>query len=156
MGKTQRSEAILNKLIAIPSAVVTLAAAITVGTLEPEDDPRLSNYQQRCAQALAFFIHQIPQRVPGAQVTLGEAHRPTWVAAEYARRGLGIATSLHTQRLAVDLMLSQNGVYQTSSEAYRPLANLWKVVAPPFGVVPGAGVDFNDGNHFSCAYGGRK
>lgn len=146
----------MNKLIAIPSATIALAAAVTVGTLEVGDDPKLSNYQQRCAQALSFFIHQIPQRIPGAQITFGEAHRPTWVAAEYARRGLGIATSLHTQRLAVDLMLFKDGVYQTNSEAYRPLANLWKAVAPPFGVVPGAGIDFNDGNHFSCAYGGRK
>ena len=146
----------MNKLIAIPSATIALAAAVTVGTMEVGDDPKLSNYQQRCAQALSFFIHQIPQRIPGAQVTFGETHRPTWVATEYARRGLGIATSLHTQRLAVDLMLFKNGVYQTNSEAYRPLANLWKVVAPPFGVEPAAGIDFNDGNHFSCAYGGRK
>jgi len=145
-----------NKLIAIPSAVITLAAALTVGTLEPEDDPKLSQYQQRCAQAISFFIHQIPQRIPGAQVTFGEFHRPTWVAAEYARRGLGIATSLHTQRLAVDLMLFKNGEYQTDSASYRDLANLWKVVAPPFGITPAAGIDFNDGNHFSCAYGGRK
>lgn len=146
----------MNKLIAIPSATIALAAAVTVGTLEVGDDPKLSNYQQRCAQALSFFIHQIPQRIPGAQVTFGETHRPTWVATEYARRGLGIATSLHTQRLAVDLMLFKDGVYQTNSEAYRPLANLWKAVAPPFGVQPAAGIDFNDGNHFSCAYGGRK
>lgn len=145
----------MNKLT-LPSAVIAIAAAVTVGTLEPDDDPKLSAYQQRCAQAISYFIHQIPQRVPGAQVTFGEAHRPTWVAAEYARRGLGIATSLHTQRLAIDLMLFRGGVYQTNSEAYRPLANLWKQIGPHFGIVPGAGIDFNDGNHFSCAYGGKR
>lgn len=140
----------------LPSAAIALAAAVTVGTLEPDDDPKLSAYQQRCAQALAYFMHQIPQQIPGAQVTFGEAHRPTWVAAEYARRGLGISASLHTQRLAIDLMLFRGGVYQTSSESYRPLANLWKQIAPAFGIVPGAGIDFNDGNHFSCAYGGKR
>ena len=140
----------------LPSAVIAIAAAVTVGTIEPDDDPKLSVYQQRCAQALSYFMTQIPQRIPGAQITFGEFHRPTWVAAEYARRGLGIATSLHTQRLAVDLMLFRGGVYQTSSEAYRPLANLWKQIGPHFGVVPGAGIDFNDGNHFSCAYGGKR
>jgi hypothetical protein len=134
-----------------------IAAIATVGYLgSPVDDPKLSTYQMRCTQALSYFITQIPREIPGHQVTFGEAHRPTWVATEYARRGLGIATSLHTQRLAVDLMLFKNGVYQTQSAAYRPLADLWKAIAPAFEVVPGAGIDFNDGNHFSCAYGGRK
>jgi hypothetical protein len=139
------------------AAGAAIAAAATIGVLGiPQDDPRLSNYQMRCAQAISYFITQIPQRIPGAQVTFGEFHRPTWVAAEYARRGMGIATSLHTQRLAVDLMLFRNGVYMTRSEDYRELANLWKQIAPPFGIVPGAGIDFNDGNHFSCAYQGRR
>jgi hypothetical protein len=146
----------INKVTAGLSGLAAIAA-LSVGMLqEPADDPKLNSYQMRCAQALAYFIHQIPQQIPGAQVTLGEAHRPTWVAAEYARRGLGISTSLHIQRLAVDLMLFRDGVYQTSSEAYRPLANLWKTIAPFYVVVPGVGIDFNDGNHFSCAYGGRK
>jgi hypothetical protein len=138
-------------------AGLAAVAALTVGGLQsPTEDPRLTPYQMRCAQALAYFIHQIPQQIPGHQVTLGEAHRPTWVAAEYARRGLGISTSLHIERLAVDLMLFKNGVYQTNSEAYRPLAVLWKQIGPAFGIVPAAGIDFNDGNHFSCARGGKK
>ena len=145
----------MNRLM-LSTGAIAIAAAAAVGTLSPEDDPKLSQYQQRCAQALSYFITQIPQRVPGAQITFGEFHRPTWVAEEYARRGLGIATSLHTQRLAVDLMLFRGGVYQTSSESYRPLANLWKQIGPHFGVVTGAGIDFNDGNHFSCAYGGKR
>jgi len=140
---------------AIAAAVAT--AAVTIGTLRPPaEDPALSRYQQRCAQALAFFIGQIPKSYPHMQVTLGEAHRPSWVAAEYAKRGMGISTSLHIERLAIDLMLFENGVYQTNGDRYRPLADLWKAVAPPFGVVPGAGIDFNDGNHFSCAWKGRR
>lgn len=140
----------------VPATILLAVAAATVGTLPVDDDPSLAHYQQRCAQALSFFIGQIPQRIPGAQVTFGEAHRPTWVAAEYARRGLGISTSLHTQRLAVDLMLFRNGQYQTDSSAYREAAILWKNIGPAFGIIPGAGIDFGDGNHFSCAYGGRK
>lgn len=143
--------------IAAAVGAAAVAAAAAVGMLPPPAvDPALSRYQQRCAQALSFFITQIPRAYPSMQVTFGEAHRPTWVAAEYARRGMGIATSLHTQRLAVDLMLFENGAYVTDGERYRPLADLWKAVAPPFGVVPGAGVDFRDGNHFSCAYQGRR
>jgi hypothetical protein len=147
----------MNAKITAAVGAALVAAAASVGMLPPpKDDPALSRYQQRCAQALSFFIGRIPQAYPNLQVTLGEAHRPTWVAAEYARRGMGIATSLHTQRLAVDLMLFENGVYQTNGERYRPLAVLWKAVAPAFGVVPGAGIDFNDGNHFSCAWQGRR
>jgi hypothetical protein len=139
------------------AAAAVIAATASVGFLgAPQHDPKLSSYQMRCAQALSYFITQIPQRVPGAQVTFGEFHRPTWVATEYARRGMGISTSLHIDRLAADLMLFKNGQYQTSSEAYRPLADLWKQIGPAFGIVPGVGIDFNDGNHFSCAYKGRK
>lgn len=146
----------MQKKLAIVAASIAAATA-TIGMLgSPVTDPRLSLYQMRCAQAISYFITQIPIEVPGAQVTFGEAHRPSWVAAEYARRGLGISTSLHTQRLAIDLMLFKNGVYQTDSAAYRQLADLWLTVGPAFGITPAAGIYFNDGNHFSCAYGGRK
>ena len=146
----------MQKKLAVIAASIAAATA-TIGMLgSPVNDPRLSLYQMRCAQALSYFITQIPIAVPGAQVTIGEAHRPTWVATEYAKRGLGISTSLHTQRLAVDLMLFENGVYKTQSEDYKELADLWMTVGPAFGVVPAAGIYFNDGNHFSCAYGGRK
>lgn len=39
----------------------------------------------------------------GYDVTLGEAYRPPEMAAIYAKEGRGIANSLHTQRLAIDL-----------------------------------------------------
>jgi hypothetical protein len=111
----------------------------------------------RCSQALAFFVTQIPQIDNGRhQVTFGEAHRPTWVAAEYARRGLGIATSLHIDRLAIDLNLFIDGKFQTTTAAHKPLADLWLTIGPKFGIVPAAGYRFNDGNHYSCSWKGRK
>lgn len=141
---------------AVGAALV--AAAASVGMLPPpKDDPALSKYQMRCAQAISYFITQIPRLDGGrSQVTLGEAHRPQWVATEYARKGLGISTSLHIQRLAFDLMLFKDGQYQAGAAAYKPMNDLWLEIGPAFGIVPGAGYYFGDANHVSCAYGGRK
>lgn len=147
----------MNPRIVSAAAAAILAAATAVGSLKSMDDsPQLGNYQTRCAQALSFFIGQVPKVYPGYQVTLGEAWRPEWVATEYAKRGLGISRSLHTVRLAVDLNLFINGTYQSDGAKHAPTAELWKAVAPAFGVVPAAGVDFGDGNHYSCAWEGRK
>jgi hypothetical protein len=147
----------MNPRIASAVAAAVIAAASVVGSLKsPADDPRLTNYQARCAQALSYFIGQVPKVYPGYQVTFGEAWRPQWVAVEYAKRGMGISTSLHIQRLAVDLNLFINGVFQEDGSKHKPTAELWKAVAPAFGVEPAAGIDFGDGNHYSCAWRGVK
>jgi hypothetical protein len=140
------------------SAVALAAAVAGLSALPPPDqDKRLSSYQQRCSQALSFFVTQIPSIDNGRhQVTFGEAHRPSWVATEYAKRGLGISTSLHIDRLAIDLNLFVDGNFQATTEAHKPLALLWMEIGPMFGVVPAAGYYFNDGNHYSCAWQGRK
>lgn len=125
----------------------------------PTESPQLRNYQARCSQAMAYFITQIPRIDQGRhQVAMGEAHRPAWVASQYAKRGIGISESLHTKKLAIDLLLFVDGVYQSQPEAYKPLAELWLQVAPAFGVVPAAGYYFKsrDAVHFSCAWEGFK
>lgn len=139
-------------------ALAAVAASLAL-LPAPTETQALKTYQARCAQAMAYFITQIPQIDNGRHhVTMGEAHRPEWVAATYARQGLGITQSLHTMRLAQDLMLFVDGVYQDQPEAYKPLAELWLQVAPPFGVAPAAGFYFKsrDAVHFSCAWKGFK
>lgn len=138
--------------------VATGGVALTIGVFIPmPDEPSLGAYQARCANALATFITQIPKIDRGQYaVTFGEAFRPQSVAAAYARQGIGIANSLHTQRLAIDLNLFIDGKFQTSTEAHKPLADLWLALGKQMGVEPAAGYYFNDGNHYSCAYGGRK
>jgi hypothetical protein len=61
--------------------------------------------------------------------------------------------SLHYLGLANDLCLYINGVYQKSTEAYRPLGEYWKRLDRDCRW----GGDFKDpdGNHFSVAYGGK-
>ena len=63
---------------------------------------------------------------PGMYVTLGEAWRPQEMASLYAQRGMGIARSIHQDRMAIDLNLFLNGEYQSTTAAYKPLGEFWK------------------------------
>lgn len=102
-------------------------------------------------------------KAQGYQVTLGEALRSPQEAARLAKADVGIAKSLHVDKLAIDLNLFIGGVYQKTSEAYRPLGEYWELQS---------GSDYTccwggrfmgdngkprpDGNHFSISHGGRK
>ena len=90
----------------------------------------------------------------GYELTFGEAYRTPEQAKWNEATGKGISDSLHTKRLAIDLNLFINGVYQTDSEAYRPLGTKWKTLSP----LARWGGDFSkpDGNHFSLEHEGVK
>ena len=90
----------------------------------------------------------------GFELTFGDAFRSAEQAAANAASGKGIANSLHTKRLAVDLNLFVEGQYQTQSEAYRPLGIYWKGLHP----LCRWGGDFSkpDGNHFSLEHEGIR
>lgn len=93
------------------------------------------------------------------ELSFGEAYRTPEQAALNAAKGSGIAKSLHCRRLAVDLNLyldttegGDEDIYQTDSEAYRPLGEFWKSLHPDCRW----GGDFSrpDGNHFSLTHEG--
>jgi len=90
----------------------------------------------------------------GFELTLSEAYRTPEQAALNAKAGLGISNSLHTKRLAIDLNLFIAGVYQTSSEAYRPLGENWETLHQ----LCRWGGRFRrpDGYHFSIEHDGVK
>lgn len=90
----------------------------------------------------------------GYELTFGEAERTAEQAKLNALHGTGIANSLHMRRLAVDWNLFIGGVYQTMSEAYRPLGEYWKSLHP----LNRWGGDFSkpDGNHFSMEHDGIR
>lgn len=88
----------------------------------------------------------------GYELTLGEAHRPPEMAAIYARRGIGIINSLHTERLAIDMNLFRGGRYLTSTESHRPLGEWWETQHE----LCCWGGRFGDGNHYSMEHQGRK
>jgi hypothetical protein len=88
----------------------------------------------------------------GFELTFGEAYRTPEQAALNAQKGVGIAKSLHMQRLAIDLMLFIDDVWQTAPEAYKPLGDYWKSLDP----LCRWGGDFKmkDAVHFSMEHEG--
>ncbi len=88
----------------------------------------------------------------GFRVTFGEAYRTPEQAALNAKKGSGIANSLHTQRLAVDLNLFVNGDYQAQSAAYLPLGEFWESIGGSWG----GRFKKPDGNHFSLEHDGVR
>lgn len=89
----------------------------------------------------------------GFKVTMGEAWRSEAAAKWNASQGKGISNSLHRDRLAVDLNLfDKNGKYLSTTEAHKPLGEWWEQQHE----LCRWGGRFNDGNHYSITYGGRK
>jgi D-alanyl-D-alanine carboxypeptidase-like protein len=90
----------------------------------------------------------------GWELTWGEAYRTQEQAQWDATNHIGIVNSVHCQRLAVDLMLFINGVYQTAAEAYQPLGDYWKTLNP----LARWGGDFKsvDADHFSFTWQGTE
>ena len=90
----------------------------------------------------------------GYELTFGDAYRSPEKAAENARGGTGIANSLHTLRLAIDLNLFRDGVWLQSTEDFRPLGEFWESLAT--GCCWGGRFNRPDGNHFSIEHNGVK
>jgi hypothetical protein len=111
-------------------------------------DESLSEKQQRFAVMVAQLILKAVEM--GYQVTLGEAERPKATAELYAAQGKGIANSLHTIRLAIDLNLFRDGTYLSTTDDHRPLGEWWESIGGSWGG------RFNDGNHYSLAHDGRR
>lgn len=86
----------------------------------------------------------------GYELTLGEAYRTPEQAALNASKGIGIAKSLHTERLAIDLNLFKDGAYLQTTEDHKPLGEFWESMGGTWGG------RFKDGNHYSLEHEGRK
>lgn len=89
----------------------------------------------------------------GYELTFGEAQRSMEQAVANSRSGAGIVNSLHLIRLAVDLNLFKNGIYQADTEAYRPLGEFWESIGGSWG---GRFKTRPDGNHFSLEHNGAR
>lgn len=92
------------------------------------------------------------------EVVLGEAYRPRETAQIYAAQGRGIKDSLHTDKLAIDLVLFINGNPLTQTESYRPIGEFWETLSHD-AIRTCWGGRFNtlpDGGHFSVEWEGRK
>lgn len=93
----------------------------------------------------------------GYELTFGECYRTPEQALLNAQHGVGIAGSLHTLRLAIDLNLFKNGVYLMTAEAHRPLGLWWEAQSTTDYTCAWGGRFSNpDGNHYSLEHLGRK
>lgn len=92
----------------------------------------------------------------GFEASFGEAYRTPEQAALNAKNGIGIANSLHTKRLAIDLNLFSNGAYLNRSDDYKLFGEAWEKMGYKYGVQTRWGGRFKkaDGNHFSVEHEG--
>lgn len=86
----------------------------------------------------------------GYELTLGEAYRTPEQAALNAAKGTGIAKSLHTDRLAIDMNLFKDGQFLQTTDDHKPLGEYWESLGGTWGG------RFKDGNHYSLEHEGRK
>jgi hypothetical protein len=114
----------------------------------------MSALQEEFAQSVAQLIQKAKEL--GYTVTFGEAWRTPEQAQWDADHHIGIAHSLHMDRLAVDLNVFVNGVYQAddSHGAYGALGAWWKTLGPMYRW----GGDFKlvDLDHFSISPDGIR
>jgi ABC-type protease/lipase transport system fused ATPase/permease subunit len=133
---------------------VLLAILIVVSPLMAQET--LLQKQERFACQVSSLLHQA--EAMGYMVTLGEAWRSEEQAAFKlkldAQKGIGIANSLHTLRLAIDLNLFRNGVYLTATKDYEPLGRWWEQSCKDCRW--GGRFKRADGNHFSIEHGGVR
>lgn len=113
----------------------------------------LGDKQRLFTRLVGLLIEYAYQQ--GYELTFGEAFRTPEQAKAHAKVGKGIANSLHSMRLAIDLNLFKDGAFLTRSEDHAPLGVFWKSLHPECCW----GGDFRpmqDGNHYSLSHGGVK
>ena len=110
----------------------------------------LGDQQRVFARQVGLLICRIYKE--GYECTLDWCYRPPDVAAYYASLGIGIRSSLHTIKLAIDLNLFRDGEWLRSTEDHRPIGEWWEQQHP----LNTWGGRFSDGNHYSSTRDGRK
>ena len=98
----------------------------------PSPPESLSDAQRRFVPMVAKLIEWVYKQ-PGMSLTFGEAWRTPEQALWNQQHGLGIAKSLHCERLAIDLNLFIDGEYQTTGDPYTPLGVFWESIGGVWG-----------------------
>jgi len=111
----------------------------------------LGQKQRRFTRLVGLLIEWAYKQ--GYELTFGDAYRSPEQAKQNAATGKGIINSLHCERLAIDVNLFIDGVYQTDSAAYEPLGAFWESLGSD--CAWGGRFKRPDGNHFSVRHGGR-
>lgn len=108
--------------------------------------------QSRFALGVALLIQHADSL--GYEVTLGEAWRTPEQAKWNAAQGIGTVSSLHIERLAIDINLYRNGEWLQKSEDHTPLGEWWESLGPDYRW--GGRFKRPDGNHYSITPDGRR
>jgi hypothetical protein len=110
---------------------------------------KLGEKQRKFTRMVSLLIQYAYQN--GYELTFGDAYRdPRAFGKLGEKKGYGRTSSLHKQRLAVDLNLFKDGKYLRSTADHEPLGLFWESIGGSWGG------RFNDGNHYSLAHGGRR
>ena len=100
--------------------------------------------REKQAQYVVMIGQLITQATTmGYTLSFGDAYRDPRVP-------YGHPTSLHKMRLALDFNLFKDGIFLARTEDHRPLGEWWESIGGTWGG------RFQDGNHYSLAYGGMK
>jgi hypothetical protein len=110
----------------------------------------LGEQQRLFGRLVGELLHRIYDE--GYEVTIDWAYRPPEVAAYYADLGIGVRSSLHTKKLAIDLNLFKDGVWLRNTEDHRPIGEWWERQHP----LCRWGGRFGDGNHYSSERDGVR
>lgn len=92
------------------------------------------------------------------EAVAGELFRPKETVQIYAAQGRGSKTSVHPEKLALDLSLFINGNLLTKTESYQEVGEYWESLGTEEvkTVWGGRFQSRPDGNHFSVEWQGRK
>lgn len=89
----------------------------------------------------------------GYELTFGDAYRDPRAFGDFGvKRLYSAAYSVHKVKLAVDFNLFKKGVFLTDSNAHRELGEYWESLHE----LCRWGGRWNDGNHYSMEYQGKK
>ena len=103
----------------------------------------LGQKQERFSRYVVLLL--IRAHELGLEVRLGHALR-------CRDCGVGRKTSLHKSKLAIDLNLTKDGIYLTSTKDHRELGEFWESISDDCSW----GGRFSDGNHYSLTHNGRR
>jgi hypothetical protein len=112
----------------------------------------MSALQEEFAQSAAKLIAKAAEL--GYGVTLGEAWRTPEQAQWDADHHIGVAHSLHMDRLAIDLNLFKDGVFLITPDAYVQLGEWWKTLGPAYKF--GGDFTIRDYDHYSITPDGVR
>jgi len=109
----------------------------------------LGKEQRRFTKMIAELV--ITAYSMGYELTYGDAYRDPRVFGKVDEaKGYGRSASNHKRRLAVDFNLFKEGKYLTETDDHMPLGLIWEKMGGCWGG------RFDDGNHYSLEFEGRK